>query len=580
MAEQGVQRRLAAILAADVAGYTRLMEEDTDGTVAAWQAAREEVIKPSVANHSGKIVKLTGDGFLVEFATVQDAVKCAIGMQSGLAASSLDFRMGVSLGDIVDDGEDIHGEGVNVAARLEGLAEPGGICISGDVHNQVRNRIEAKFDDMGERDVKNVSAPVRVFAIRSETEEAAPSSLLSASLDKPSIAVLPFDNLSGDPEQEYFSDGVAEDIITALSHFSWFFVIARNSSFSFKGENVPVKKVAEELGVRYLLEGSVRRAGDRIRVTAQLIDAETDQHIWADRYDRDLDDIFAVQDEITESVAREVAPELLAAEMRQARRRATPSLDTWSRVMRAHSLIANMTPEDNAVVIDLLRDAIAADPRSSMAHADLGAAQLWAGIYGWQPDTSAAYEAALESAGTAVELDSRDSRARTILGWTEMFSRKHEEAIHELELAIDNNPNLAFAYSVLSGAHAFSGNSEMALKKAAIAIQLSPRDPLLGLMYGFQGLAYFAHGDYETAVDWFNKSVQHRPPFTITYRLIAASLGKLGRIEEATAATQKFLAFAPGVTIEATLRRMPWKLPEHQQTLIDGLRAAGMPEGD
>lgn len=272
MADREVQRRLAAILAADVAGYTRLMETDTDGTVAAWQDAREDVIKPCVSDHSGKIVKLTGDGFLVEFPTVQDAVNCAIAMQQGLASSSLDFRMGVNMGDIVDDGEDIHGEGVNVAARLEGLADAGGINISGMVYDSIRNRIEASFEDRGEQEVKNVSAPVRVYAIRragAAAVETAPE--VQSSTEIPSIAVLPFDNLSGDPEQKYFSDGMAEDLITDLSKISKLSVTARNSSFSFKGEMPDVKEVAEKLGVAFVLEGSVRKMGDRLRINAQLI---------------------------------------------------------------------------------------------------------------------------------------------------------------------------------------------------------------------------------------------------------------------------------------------------------------------
>jgi len=274
MWDKPTQRRLAAVLAADIAGYTRLMEQDTDATVAAWHNARANVIDPQITAHAGRIVKHTGDGFLAEFPTVQDAVKCAVAMQERLAGSALDFRMGVNLGDIIDDGEDIYGEGVNVAARLEGLAERGGICVSGDVFNQVRNRIDTKFDDKGEQEVKHVSAPIRVYALR--LEAATISHLDSTAVtDKPSIAVLPFDNLSGDPEQAYFADGMAEEIITALSHYRWFFVIARNSSFTYKGRAVDARQVGQELGVRYLLEGSVRKAGNRIRVTAQLIDART-----------------------------------------------------------------------------------------------------------------------------------------------------------------------------------------------------------------------------------------------------------------------------------------------------------------
>ena len=303
MAEREVQRRLAAILAADVAGYTRLIETDTDGTVEAWQDAREDVIRPRVSDHSGKIVKLTGDGFLVEFPTVQDAVNCAIAMQQGLADSSLNFRMGVNLGDIVDDGEDIHGEGVNLAARLEGLAEPGGIVISGGVYDQVKNRIDADYEDMGLQKVKNVSAPVQAYRVRQQKmdgDAAAPRQGITTEVfDRPAVAVLPFDNMSGDEEQEYFADGITEDIITELAKWGWFPVIARNSTFAYKGQSPDIRKVADELGARYVVEGSVRKSGNRVRITAQLIDAVTGHHVWAERYDRDLTDVFAVQDEIT-----------------------------------------------------------------------------------------------------------------------------------------------------------------------------------------------------------------------------------------------------------------------------------------
>jgi adenylate cyclase len=306
MADSPDRRRLAAVLAADVAGYTRLMEQDTDGTVAAWKAARDDVIEPIVADHAGRIVKLTGDGFLVEFPAVQDAVKCAIALQEGLAASTLDFRMGVNLGDIVDDGHDIHGEGVNIAARIEALADAGGISISGSVHEQVRNRIDAAYEDRGEHEVKHVSAPVRVYAIRlvsSDSEkltEATPPPLP----DKPSVAVLPFDNMSGDPEQNYFADGITEDIITEISKIDALFVISRNSTFTYKGKTAKAQDICRDLGVRHVVEGSVRKSGDRVRVTAQLIDGKSGGHIWAERFDRALVDIFAVQDEITEQIVR------------------------------------------------------------------------------------------------------------------------------------------------------------------------------------------------------------------------------------------------------------------------------------
>ena len=330
MDEDGRHKRLSAILIADVAGYTRLIEQDTDGTVAAWQAARAEVIDPAIAEHAGRVVKLTGDGFLAEFPTVLQA---AISMQEQFANSPLEFRMGVNLGDIVDDGDDIHGEGVNIAARIEGLAEPGGICISGGVYDQVRNRIEHGFEDMGEHVVKHVSAPVRVYGLQVEIAESGPAQMKPSDLplpDKPSIAVLPFENMSGDPEQQYFSDGITEDIITDLSKASGLFVIARNSVFTYRGRAVKVQDVSRDLGVRYVLEGSVRKAGNRVRVTAQLIDGSSGGHLWAERYDRDLTDIFEVQDAVTQQIvaalkrSRSVRPRNPSSSV-QARKTWTPT---------------------------------------------------------------------------------------------------------------------------------------------------------------------------------------------------------------------------------------------------------------
>ncbi|NQV54469.1 MAG: hypothetical protein HQ503_01300, partial [Rhodospirillales bacterium] len=320
MSENSVDRRLAAVLVADVVGYTGLMEDDSDGTVAAWAAARDEVIEPVTGRHGGRVVKLTGDGFLAEFPTVQNAVNCARTMQDELITNSLNFRMGINLGDIIDDGRDIHGEGVNVAARIEALAEPGGICISGLVYESIRNRIDADYRDMGEREVKNVSGPVRVYAIGGG--KAAVNAKPPA--DKPSIAVLPFDNLSDDAAQEYFSDGITEDIITDLSKVSSLIVIARNSSFTYKGKATDVRSVAADLNVSYLLEGSVRKAGEKVRITAQLVDGKSGAHIWADRYDRNMTDIFAVQDEVAQKIIEALQLNLSPEEIK---RIGTPGTD-------------------------------------------------------------------------------------------------------------------------------------------------------------------------------------------------------------------------------------------------------------
>ncbi len=331
-------RRLSAVLMADIAGYTRLVEMDTDGTVAAWKIARSEIIEPTIAEFSGSIVKFTGDGFLAEFSSVQDVVNCAVELQRRLIHSSLEFRMGVSLGDIVDDGKDIHGEGINIAARIESLAQPRSINITGPVYEAVKNRVDVSFEDTGEHTVKNVSEPVRVYRVVDQQHVPDAPDIRAAPIlelpDKPSIAVLPFDNMSGDPEQEYFSDGVVEDIITALSGFRSIFVIARNSSFAYKGIAKDVTSIGIELGVRYVLEGSVRKSATRVRITAQLIEASSGVHLWAKRYDRILEDVFELQDEITETIVAAIEPELELAERERAHRKSAGDLDAWEKYQR------------------------------------------------------------------------------------------------------------------------------------------------------------------------------------------------------------------------------------------------------
>jgi adenylate cyclase len=442
MADREVKRRLAAILAADVAGYTRLMENDTDGTVAAWQDAREEVIKPNVAAYSGKIVKLTGDGFLVEFPTVQDAVNCAITMQHGLVSSSLNFRMGINMGDIVDDGEDIHGEGVNVAARLEGLAEPGGICISGDVYNQVRNRIDANFEDRGEQEVKNVSAPVKVFAIRLQDPAGVSASAAQNIADKPSIAVLPFDNLSGDPEQEYFSDGMAEDLITDFSKISNLYVAARNSSFLFKGQMPDVRDVAEKLGVAYVLEGSVRKMGERLRTNAQLIDAADGDHLWAERYDGNMDEIFDFQDRIRAEIVAALELKLTPYDKALSGRKPTDNLEAYDLFLKGRASYHRYTPELLLEGRACLEKAIEIDPEFADAHGWLSYChfQGWATLW---PGFDDSLERAIELAERGVALDGSSAIALTRLGWIQNFLRRYDSAIANLEKAIALAPDSA-----------------------------------------------------------------------------------------------------------------------------------------
>ena len=398
MSEARFERRLAAILAVDVAGYSRLMGEDEEGTLAALRAIRRELGDPKIKEHRGRIVKTTGDGLLIEFASVVDAVRCAVQTQRDMATRNagipperrIEFRMGINLGDIIVEDGDIFGDGVNIAARLEALADPGGICVSRVVRDQVRDKLDFSFADMGEQQVKNIARPVRAHRVLVAAEAVAPASagdLITTSArpvaQKPSIAVLPFANMSGDAEQEYFSEGITEDIITNLSRNRAFFVISRSTSFTYKGPAVDVGKMARELGVRYVVEGSVRRAGNRVRITAQLIDAETGHHLWADRYDHELADVFAVQDEIAQSIAGAIAPGIISAEIRHAQLKDPGQLGAWDRTVRAHWHIRRFTQSDLAEARRLLEEAVALDPTNSMALADLAFAHHFESVFGW-----------------------------------------------------------------------------------------------------------------------------------------------------------------------------------------------------
>ncbi len=557
------------------------MERDTDGTVAALQAARQEVIKPTVGDHSGKIVKLTGDGFLVEFSTVQDAVNCAIAMQRGLASSSLDFRMGVNLGDIVDDGEDIHGEGVNVAARLEGLADPGGICISGDVYNQIRNRVDAIFEDMGRQEVKNVSAPVQAYAVRLEGSSAPSTSAAPAAPalpDKPSIAVLAFDNLSAEPDQEYLADGLAEDIITGLSRFRLFFVIARNSSFTYKGRAVDVKQVAKELGVRYVLEGSVRKAGNRIRVTAQLIDASTGNHIWAERYDRELDDIFALQDEITETIVASVEPELGSVERERALRKPPENLDAWSSYQRGlWHLFDDVKRDALNEAKRLFQNACELDPGFAAAHTELAYTYVAEIIRGLTDDPEASLDGAADAAERAVALDPRDPAARCALGRVLIFRQAYERAIAEMEAAIDLNPNFDRGYYGLGIALLYSGRPEESIPQFEKGIRLSPRSPLLWAYRMMFGLAYINLEKYEEAAASFEKAIEQPNAAYIAFAYAASTLGHLGRTDEARAVLAEGETRKPGFSID-TVMSTAGQFGPHSgvDRIVDGLRKAGL----
>ena len=584
MADQPLKRRLAAILAADVAGYTARMEADTDGTVAAWQDAREKIVKPNVAGYSGNIVKLTGDGFLVEFPTVQDAVNCAIAMQQELASHSLEFRMGVNLGDIVDDGEDIHGEGVNVAARLEALAEAGGICISGMVYESIRNRIEAVFEDRGEQQVKNVSAPVRVYDIRlhgpaAGPDPAAPGAAADiADTDKPSLAVLPFENLSADPEQEYFSDGMTEDIITALSRIRWFFVIARNSSFAYKGRNADLRDVAAELGVRYIIEGSLRTAGNRIRLTAELVDGTNGAQIWSERFDRDIEDMFDLQDELTQTIVAAIEPQLGRAEQERAKLKKPGTLGVWDIYQRGMHELHRLTEDSLAAAEATLTTVTETDPVFAAAHAGLAEVHFYNLVLGFVGEPDASREKALSAGRRAVELDQEDANAHCALGRAYTVNRMFDDAIPEFETTLDINPSHSLAHYGLGSAHLYMGSPKASLQHLDTAIRLSPQDTNLGSFFVRKAQAHLYLQEHVEAVDWARRALR-LPNFQWSrYVMLISALGHLGRADEAAPAIEELMRRVPNFSRQYALDYSPWLDDDYFRHLADGLEKAGLPE--
>jgi adenylate cyclase len=581
-----VERRLAAILAADVAGYSRLMGADEEGTLAQLKALRRELSDPKIKEHRGRIVKTTGDGLLLEFASVVDAVRCAVEVQREMAERNagvppdrrIEFRMGINLGDIIKDGRDIHGDGVNVAARLEALAEPGGICVSRVVRDQVRDKLDFAFEDAGEQRVKNIARPLRVYHVRPgelADEEMSAAQPPLALPDKPSLAVLPFTNMSGDPEQEFVSDGIAEDVISALSHYPSLFVIARNSTFTYKGRAVDVKQVGRELGVRYVLEGGVRKAGNRIRVTAQLIEAETGNHVWANRYDRDLADIFAVQDEITHALTTALTPAIADAELRRAIRKPPESLDAWAAYQRGLWHLSKANSEDDTIAQNFFRQAIDLDPTFAPGYSALALAQLQAAAIYQKLSLAEAQSSAEALARRAVSLDGADAEARSCLGWALQARGELDGALVEIERALAMSPNLAVAHWQRGATLIFSGQPMKGLDALETCIRLDPRDPFMAvrLLHIACGL-YFAR-EYEGVVDAAKRLIRSYPDFPMIYRWPAAALGQLGRAAEAKEWLEKAISYAPAAFKMYVHNRVPWFRPEDHAHLIEGLRKAG-----
>jgi adenylate cyclase len=572
--EEGTVRKLAAIFAADVEGYSRLMEEDEVGTLRRLTGCRA-ILDERIAAYRGRIFGSAGDSVVADFASAVDAVQCAVAVQEALVGEEqLRFRIGVHVGDVIVRGDNLFGDGVNIAARLEALAEPGGICISGTVRDQIGTKLPVGVTDLGEQQVKNIARPIRAYRIGGAT--AAAVAALSLPLpEKPSIAVLPFQNLSADPEQEYFADGMVEEIITALSHYPSLFVIARNSCFTYKGRAIDVKQVGRELGVRYVLEGSVRKAGDRIRVAAQLIEAETGIHDWAERYDRDLTDIFALQDEITQAVTIAVAPAIAGAEQRRAVRRPPESLDAWAAYQRGLWHLSKGTPGDNALAQKFFQQAIDLDPSFAGSFTGLAYAH-WraAGVFGTQ-NLAEAEDLAETLVRRAVALDANDAEARTCFGNQLMRRGDYAGALAEIERALAMSPNLADAHGALGSVLTRSGHPKegrIALEKC---IRLDPRNPNNNQQLLVITISYYLSREYDAAVEAAKRGIRAYPDHSNQYRWLAAALGQTGQVEVAKEVLAKAISMAPAAFDMFVRRRVPWHRPEDHAHMVEGLRKAG-----
>jgi adenylate cyclase len=590
VSEERVERRLAAILAGDVAGYSRLMGADEEGTLRDLKEHRAALLHPKVAEHRGRIVKTTGDGVLIEFPSVVDAVRCAVEMQLGMAERNADIsverrielRMGINLGDIIIDADDIYGDGVNVAARLEALAEPGGICVSRVVRDQVRDKLGFSFEDMGEQSVKNIARPVRVYRIAPNMAAGAilpAEAAAMANLDlskRPSIAVLPFQNMSNDPEQEYFVDGIVEDIITGLSRIKWLFVIARNSTFTYKGRAVDIKQAGRELGVRYVLEGSLRKAGSRLRITTQLIEAGTGTHVWAERYDRPLGDIFDLQDEITLSVVGAIEPSLRQAEIERAKRKRPDSLDAYDLYLRAlpHAHVSMPGDADRALV--LLDQALTLQPDYAAAHAS--AAWCYEQRYLRGGLHEADKVAGLRHARAAIESGADDAMTLATAGFCiGLIAHDYEAAMNTIDRALGLTGSSALALSFGAVILGHAGQSERAIEYGERALRLSPADFMLYMPYTGLATAYSAAGNFAEAAAAGAKAAQANPRFSYPQVLQAAALSSLGRLEEAKAVALRVLELEPNFTVAEFVRAHTGRA-EIWTPIGEALGALGLPE--
>jgi adenylate cyclase len=588
MAEQPVERRLAAILAGDVVGYSRLMGLDEEGTLARLNAHRREFLEPTIAEHRGRIVKRTGDGILIEFSSAVDAVRCAIQQQRGMAQRNagvpaeqlIELRIGVHIGDIMIDEGDIFGDGVNIAARLESIALPGGICVSDDAYRQIRGKLDGNFQDCGEKDLKNIARPVRIYQWQRDTAARAGGLFANNPTlpDKPSIAALPFQNMSDDPAQEYFADGMVEDIITGLARIKWLFVIARNSSFIYKGKPIDVRQVGRELGVRYVLEGSVRKSGNRIRVTAQLIEAATGVHLWADRFDGALEDVFDLQDQITEKVVAVVEPSLRQSEIERSRRKHPQNLDAYDLYLQAIPFMASMMPADAKVAMDFLEAAITLDPGYAATHAAL--AWCLEMRFFREGFNEADRVAGVRHARLALANGGDDATALSYAAFVTLhLDRNFVSAAGAIERALAINASCATALYVGAHIHGFAGEPALAESYAERAHRLSPFDPQLFLSYEALGCVRLRANRYDDAVAYYARTVQANPRFSSMYAFLTAALELAGRNNESKLAAGRLLELEPSFRIQPFTEALGRICrPELVEAWATGLRKAGLPE--
>jgi TolB-like protein/class 3 adenylate cyclase/Flp pilus assembly protein TadD len=574
MTEPRTQRRLAAILAADVVGYSRLMQLDEAGTLAALQARWKDVLSPAVARHLGRVVKVMGDGVLVEFGSAVDAVECAVALQAGFFLANdgvpenrrVQLRIGINLGDVIVQGGDLYGDGVNIAARLEAIAEPGSVCISASVHDQVRGKVAADFDALGPQVLKNIADPVPVFLIRQTAPAVTPLALPA----KPSIAILPFTGMSADPEHEHFVDGLTEDLITDLSRNAELFVIARNSTFAYKGRSVDARQIARELGVRYLLEGSARRAGGRIRINVQLIDAIGGGHLWAERFDREIGDIFDLQDAVTARIVTELVGHLVAAPSRQR----TSSIEAYDLCVRGRALITNGGGKPAVLheAVVTMERALALDPAYAEPHRWIAFCRLLRWVHGMEAEHP--HRAlAVEHARTAVRLDPLDAANLWVMAWILSYENLIPETEQAFAKALELDPNNADAWATFADISAVQGKIEVALDAIRRALRLEPHTPFF--YFWFEGFILYLNSDYEAAV----KTTQRSEVFgTASHRILAAALAQLGRIDEARREAAMYMESTPGFRISRWVALHSYGDPAILAHYADGCRKAGLPE--